>query len=433
MKFFKLFLFLSIHSICFSQQWETVVSLPGNSPIKQIEVVNDNNIYVSSQYYKLHHWDGSQWSSVGNFNPGFNGIFKYINDDLIYATHNDYGTFNTNLSNYNYIAKWDGNSWSNFGNFNQPKPIYNFKIISETEIYAVGAFDDLENYRWRSVAKYNGTTWSVVGLGDSKAGTYSGNNSLWVNNTNDIYSKHDGYRSNGAQRVKHWDGNSWTVLFSSEDEIDGVDRIHVVSENEIYINSWNKNFDYGVIGMWDGNYWKILGDLQTDINTGDFYGSVDFLFINSTEIYAFGSALRNKSNFTYQVAVWNGLKWSNLENLNANNPVTAAFYKEGFLYVGGSFTESGKTVIKKIDAQKVLSVKNTSSSSKKLAFPNPVSDVLYLNKEYVSVQIFSVLGTNVSNHKNTNKIDCKTLPKGIYLLKAEDKNGVIYSKKIIKK
>ena len=430
-KIYQLFCLLIITQIS-AQEWETVVLLPGSSPIKQIEVVNDQNIYVSSQYYKLYNWNGTEWNGVGNFNPGFNGVFEYKSDTEIYATHNTYINSN-NPNEYNYIAKWNGTSWSNFGNFNQAKHIYNFKIINDNEAYAVGAFDDLDGYRWRSVAKYNGTSWHVVGLGDTNAGTYSGNNSLWVNNANDIYSKWDSYRSNGNKFVKRWDGTSWTILSNGNlDEIYNVDRIHVVSENEIYTNAWNKEVDFGVIGYWDGDYWKILGDIQTDLNTGGYYGSLDFVFVNSNEIYAFGSALRNRTDFTYQVAVWNGVKWHPLGDLKANKPVTAGFYKDGFLYVGGSFTISGKTLIRKIDAKKILSNSDFSLNKSPKITPNPVVNSCNLNKNYQKIKVLNTSGQLIFSANNTDKIEVSTIKKGVYILQLEDKNNNVYYKKMIK-
>ncbi|WP_435415392.1 T9SS type A sorting domain-containing protein [Polaribacter aestuariivivens] len=428
-----IFLFVFFGQYISAQNWETLIALPGNSPIKQIEVVNDNNIYVSSQYYKLYNYNGTEWNSLGNFNPGFNGKFSYIADTEIYAIHNTYIKSN-NVNEYNYIAKWNGTTWSNFGNFNQPKPIHNFKIVSNTEAYAVGEFDDLEDYRWRPVARFNGNSWNIIGKEDTNAGTYSGNSSLWVNSENDIYSKWDGYRSNGNEFVKHWNGNSWTILANgNKDEVDGVDKIHVVNENEIYINTWTKNMDYGVIGKWDGDYWKILGDIQTDLNTGGFYGSLDFVFVNTNEIYAFGSALRHKNNFTYQVAIWNGTKWNALGNLQANNPVTTGFYKDGFLYVGGSFTEGGKTVIKKIDTKKVLSNTNFFNLQKPKVFPNPVSIICSFDKEYQQIKLYSVLGKLILEENNKSSINLSKVKKGFYILEFKTEEGQKILRKIVKK
>lgn len=425
-------LFCCVFYSQYAQDWETVVSLPGRSPVKQIEIVNDNNIYVSSQYYKLYNWNGSEWNSVGDFNPGFNGKFYYKSDNEIYATHNTYLN-GKDETEYNYIAKWDGISWSNFGNFNQPKSIHNFKIVSEDEAYAVGEFDDLDGFRWRSVAKFNGSTWNVIGLDDPLAGTYAGNNSLWVNNENDLYSKWDSYRSSGEKKVKHWDGTSWSLLRNFElDEIYDLDRIHVVSENEIYINTWNKNIDYGVIGLWDGNYWRILGDIQTDLNTGGFYGSLDFIFVSSNEIYAFGSALRVRNQFNYQVAVWNGTKWSNLGNLDANNPVRTGFYKNGFLYVGGDFTESGKTLIKKIDAQKVLSTSKYNSQNNNKIYPNPVKDICYLNKSFPKIIVYDISGKKIKTFYNQSEIHLADIDNGFYLLQLFNNEQEISLLKIVK-
>jgi hypothetical protein len=431
MKKYSLIIAFFLSAFMYAQEWETVVSLPGNSPIKQIEIVNTNSIYVSSQYYKLYNWNGTDWASVGDFNPGFNGLFSYVSDDEIYATHNTYIN-GKNENEVNYLAKWDGLNWTNFGDFNQPKHIYNFRVLSDSEVYAVGAFDDLEDYRWRAVAKFNGSNWSVIGKDQQFGGTYSGNNSLWVNNENDIYSKHDGYRSNGQQFVKHWDGNEWKVLSNGNlDETDGVDRIHYVSENEIYINTWNTNFDYGVIGYWDGDYWKILGDIQSTVFTNGFYGSLDFVFVSSSEIYAFGSALRTSTNYTYQVAVWNGSTWTKLGNLNANKPVTAGFYKDGFLYVGGSFTEGGKTLIKRIDAQKVLNTINFTTKTR-VVYPNPVKDICSLNKTYKTVKVYSLLGKELLEQNNSAQINFSNFKKGIYLLELTDDDNHRIIQKIIK-
>ncbi len=406
--------------------------MAGRSTIKQLEVVSESEIYISSQVHKLYKFDGTEWNSLGDWNPGYNEKFIYNSANEIYAIHNNY-IKSTDDSKYNYIAFWNGNEWSNFGNLNTPRPIYNFKIISNTEAYAVGDYTDIDNFRWKSVVKYNGSSWSVIGLGDSNAGTYSGNNSLWVNNENDIYSKYDGYKDAGEKKVKHWNGTSWTILRNYPlDEIDGVDHIHFVSENEIYTNTRSSDNNLASIGFWDGNYWRVLGDIQTNLNTGDFHGSLDFLYVNRNEIYAFGSALKNKETSKYQVAVWDGNSWKTIPNLFANNPVTAASYKDNFLYVGGSFTENYQFLLKKVDSKKVLNTQNFIIEETSKVFPNPVLNTCSFDKTYSQVKVFSVTGKLVHQSKNTSKIDVKNIESGVYFIKLINGQGNFTVQKILK-
>ena len=66
-------------------------------------------------------------------------------------------------------------------------------------------------------------------------------------------------------------------------------------------------------------------------------------------------------------------------------------------------------------------------------YPNPVNDILNIDtkEEVLSVEIFALQGQKVMSSKQ-NKINIAELPAGIYLVRIEDVNNNIATKKIIK-
>ena len=65
-------------------------------------------------------------------------------------------------------------------------------------------------------------------------------------------------------------------------------------------------------------------------------------------------------------------------------------------------------------------------------FPNPVSNILYLNIEKnATITIVNAQSTILSIHQNTNSIDMSKYQSGVYVVKIENLNKVLV-KKIIK-
>jgi hypothetical protein len=67
-------------------------------------------------------------------------------------------------------------------------------------------------------------------------------------------------------------------------------------------------------------------------------------------------------------------------------------------------------------------------------YPNPVNDILNIDtkEEILSVEVFALQGQKVMSSKE-NKINVSELPAGIYLVRIQDVNNNIATKKIIKK
>lgn len=67
-----------------------------------------------------------------------------------------------------------------------------------------------------------------------------------------------------------------------------------------------------------------------------------------------------------------------------------------------------------------------------LLYPNPVQDILYLNKSAKSIQIFDMTGKFLSAEENTDHIEFTGYTQGIYLIKIELDNGIKEIKKVIR-
>jgi hypothetical protein len=66
-------------------------------------------------------------------------------------------------------------------------------------------------------------------------------------------------------------------------------------------------------------------------------------------------------------------------------------------------------------------------------FPNPATEVIYIENEAAKAQLFSLAGQQVFEGENVSSIDVKDMPAGIYMLRTTDAEGNIASTKIVKK
>ena len=66
-------------------------------------------------------------------------------------------------------------------------------------------------------------------------------------------------------------------------------------------------------------------------------------------------------------------------------------------------------------------------------YPNPATEVIYIENEVAKAQMFSLAGQQVFAGENVSKIDVKDMPAGIYMLRTTDAQGNIANTKIVKK
>ena len=80
-----------------------------------------------------------------------------------------------------------------------------------------------------------------------------------------------------------------------------------------------------------------------------------------------------------------------------------------------------------------LSIEDEMLDNSLKIFPNPTEDILFIkgNENLISVSIYNMLGKEVLSKMNSNNIDVKELPKGVYIIKISDNVGQI-NRKFIK-
>ncbi|MGB2087858.1 MAG: T9SS type A sorting domain-containing protein [Psychroflexus salarius] len=415
-KTFILLIFILALSTIKAQQWETASTMPAGYDAVQLKVVNDNNMIISSQIYKLRRWDGNQWSNIGDFYNSFSSPrFVYFADDDIYATKNDYLNGDT-TTNYNYIAHWDGTSWSNANNLNVAKTINNIHVVSANEMYAVGEFE-LPDYRWKPVAKYFNGTWSVLGEGDPQAGAYSTYSNLWVEGPNEVYST-NGYSDVSDIRIKKWDGNTWEILYNFQlDEAERLSRTQVSDAGIIYSFGYEIDSNDSCLTKWNGQYWEVLGDMSAELNLDNTTSNsfMSYKIADNGYIYVVGNKLQDEVTNNYMVAQWDGNNWSEVGQINAPEDVSALDFYNDYIYV------TYNNLVKRFPLNTSLNTETSSNLNKLKVYPNPASEYLkidHLNSGSAEVLIYTSSGQLIKRTKidgsNTNEINISKLKPGVY-------------------
>jgi len=145
----------------------------------------------------------------------------------------------------------------------------------------------------------------------------------------------NGVAANGLAK---WDGTSWSGLGFS-----GLAYALAVDGNNLYVSGFYTNAG-GVtmtnIGYWDGSAWHALGG---GLGLPGTLSYVRALAAKNGTVYAGGSFTNSGSQFVTNLAVWNGTTWSAVAGGGVNGQVNALAFNNNDLYAGGAFTQAGAT------------------------------------------------------------------------------------------
>jgi hypothetical protein len=300
-------------------------------------------------------WNGSRWEGIGSNGAG-ESIFEcndqscYFNDIVIAPNDDIYVSGSFTLAGQlgrRSIAKWNGTSWSAVGSntFN----VWAMTLDSESQLVVTGDFIDLAGIAEADyVAKWNGSTWSAIGSNGAGNGflnstgysiTAGSNSSLYVSGD---FTDVAGIVGNNY--IAKWNGSNWEAL--GEHVIDG-DQVFLYATSLLVDStsgtdvlyaagymSWDDH-DYLTVARWDGTSWSALeGDSPLD-------GYVNGLaFAPTGALVAVGQiGLRNESSST-DIAFWDGKGWRSLGSSDAYM-TTVVVTDDGRLIVGGSFEDLG--------------------------------------------------------------------------------------------
>lgn len=255
------------------------------------------------------HWDGTNWSALGN-GPG--GVVSSITvrTDGVYAagapqSGATYGS--------PFFLRWDGTNWDSVLAFNSDDTFVQFYLSSSlpamdavafvgTNIYIGGQF----NIEWHdpsltiftnspNIMRFDGAYGRIVGMGVNSnviAMAALGTN-LYVAG---LFTNAGGA---SASHVAMWDGNNWWPVGGGVVGSGTVNALTTIGTN-LYAGGTFTNMG-GVpasrIAKWDGNTWSALGSGMSSTVLG--------LYSSGSDLYA-GGSFRIAGNVPSQfVARWN--------------------------------------------------------------------------------------------------------------------------------
>ncbi len=161
-------------------------------------------------------WGGNAWSALGLATLSLNG---YVCALALDSSGNLYagGAFTrAGRVSANNIAKWNGSSWSALGS-GVAGQVNALAFDSSGDLYVGGEFTTASGVSANNVAKWNGSTWSGLGSGVSGV-NFEGYGpyvfSLALDKSGSLYA--GGYFTNaggvGANCIAKWNGSSWSAL-----------------------------------------------------------------------------------------------------------------------------------------------------------------------------------------------------------------------------
>lgn len=364
-------------------------------------------------------WNGSAWSDVGG---GFqHGAFSYAVRGLIVFNGELYaGGYVDSVAGMpiHKVAKWNGTSWSAVG-MNCPISTVSCFAVHNGELYAGGQGSGLVKV---CVAKWDGANW--IGL-DVEAG----NTDVYAlaSYNGDLYAggAFTNFNGTGAAGVAKWNGNTWSDIGSGFSAFNAV-RALAVFNNKLYIGGGFTTAG-GVavnnIVAWDGSSWT---PLNGGVNSG-----VQSLLSYGGKLFVGGMFWMVNGITANRAAYWDGSSWTILGTDLGSGAKTIAIYNNE-LYYGDEGAFNGHNYIAKWGGGIFTGIEESEEKVQFSFFPNPVSEKLFVSskakaKNLVVSDIFGKrmnVAASLSNGiAGVTEINVSDLTSGIYFLSTENNSS----------
>ncbi len=301
---------------------------------------------------RLARWDGTAWAS---FDRGVTGDYYYHYGIIVFsllAVDRDLDGSRALYVGGDFvaaggvaarsIARFDGTTWSALG-----------EGFGEGQVMALGVFDDgtgaavyaggslsEDGGAESTIARWDGSKWSAVGGGvtgvvhdlaffDDGSGPaiYAGGWNISAGGTS-------------VSGIARWDGSAWSGVGGG---LDGSVRALAVFDGALYAGgdfetAGGTKVDY--IARWDGSAWTDVGG---GVEGGGYYGPVQDMVVFDGALYVGGDFETAGGITARNIARWDGTSWSAVGG-GILGPVLALATGEHHLFVGGGFQEAGGTI-----------------------------------------------------------------------------------------
>ena len=397
---------------------------PYNYKVRSLAVFN-NTLFAGGSFNSaggtplknLAKWNGSSWlpitlnmhAPVGTsyIYDGIYSLFVFNNALYVAGIFDSIGGIAANN-----IAKYDGINWTALGNgitntiptFNGPFCNIRSMCAYNNELIVGGFFNQAGAIAASNIAKWNGTTWSTLGVGipNSTYPTIKSNvTSLCVYNS-------QLYVGNTTSGISKWNGTNWLAVGGGIPFYNGGDQVSsmcVYNNKLILAGYFNKpgNLDINNVAAWDGSNWFYVGGNGFGGTGGGQsnglmgYSGISGLIVYNSDLYATGSIFWSLP--------------SQAPIINVNN-------------------------ICKFSGAISICVKENSPSYLSTISPNPSKGEYTFEgfSEKYTIDIFDVTGRIIySNYidQNNNTVNLTGKYPGVYIYKIVNKENVIKQGKLI--
>ncbi len=297
-------------------------------------------------------WDtlAAVWSGL---NQGLNSTvyaLLQVGNDLYAAGNFTTATNSTTPTAANHVAKWSANSWQGLGN-SSSNSVEGYEVyaiaVDGPDLYIGGDFITAASMTVNNIVKYTPATntWSPLGAG-ATAGVDDIVNALAIGNSGEVYVGGDFLHAGGspARSIAIWNGATWSTLGTSpNDGVSAPVSSIVVSGSDVFVGgsfTTAGTVTANGIARWNGSSWSALG---TGMNN-----FVNALAIINSDLYAGGWFTTAGGTTVNYIAKWNGSLWTALgagSHVGVNSGVYALTVLGNTLFVGGSFDSvAGATI-----------------------------------------------------------------------------------------
>jgi trimeric autotransporter adhesin len=329
----------------------TGISGGGGSAVNALETLPNGDLVAGGSFTiaggvaanRIARWDGSTWSPLGT---GISGSVLALktrpNGDLIVG-----GVFTTAGGiTSNNIARWDGSTWAPLGTGMTGGSLVSVRALATLpngDLVAGGFFSAAGGVSANSIARWNGTSWSAMGLGVNgtvMALTVLPNGDLIVGGQ---FSSAGGVTASNIARVNGTTG-AWSSLgtgFSNDvlalttlangDVIAGGRFISAGSINARYIARWSAS---------SGGWSAVSGGTDASVFT--------LVVLPDGNVVAGGAFSAAGSIMASCIARWTGSTWAAFKP-GMNRSVSAILtLANGEVVAGGSFGSAGSVNARRV-------------------------------------------------------------------------------------
>jgi hypothetical protein len=284
------------------------------------------------------HWDGTAWSKVSSPNPG--GIYggglagvSAVSATDAWAVGNYFHHVAGGTGGFDsLILHWDGTRWMQVPS---PNPggtngtgLYGVSVISETDAWAVGAYNDRLGDCFSFVLHWDGTRWARV-PSPNPGGTMGCTALNGVSAVSETDAWAVGYYGNTAGQhslVLHWNGTRWAQVPSpSPYPGSPLAAISAVSATDVWAAGSTFHYTGGVSDTlslllhWNGTRWTQVPSPNPGGNPG-YTSFAGVSAVSATDAWATGVYTPPGFNRSLSLLLhWNGTRWTQVPSPSPNN------------------------------------------------------------------------------------------------------------------